>query len=77
MNRPRTTSDDQRNQMQSCIHSTCETAKDLTPIYLCDKSCDESRRRRPVCEFHNYSDPSNEIGVCCKRYEVFPERFDT
>ena len=71
--RPRTTTDNQRAQMRSCIYSACETARDLTPIYLCNKP----RKGQPVCMFHDrLLAQVDEIETCCRQYEVFPERFD-
>ncbi len=60
--KPRTATDDQRAQIRGCLHSSCDTASDLTPIYLCD-------RGRGVCRLYEVAD--------CERHEPFPERFNT
>jgi hypothetical protein len=74
--RPRTTSANQRAQMRSCLYSACETAKDLSPVYLCNVPRKQAIKQQ-VCVFHDHSTSSDKIMAFCRQYEVFPERFDT
>ena len=65
---PKFASDDQHGKAQNCLFSACTTAKDLTPIYLCDSPRCPGKIGRPCMLYYE---------VNCKRHEVFPERFDT
>ncbi|GAG13689.1 unnamed protein product [marine sediment metagenome] len=64
----RPASDDQRAQMRGCLFSACVIAKDMTPVYLCDKRR-KGVAKEQVCVLHD--------GPKCRHYETFPERFDT
>ena len=66
----RVATDDQRDQMRGCRQSACETAEDLTPIYLCDKPRKGKHRKGgSVCVLYDVAH--------CKDYDTFPERFNT
>lgn len=74
--RPRPTTVAKRAQIRHCLHSECDTAKDMTPIYLCE----HHRSKGPA----TLASAPAKARACvlydeafCKDHETFPGRFDT
>ena len=69
--RSRPANSSQRERMRSCLFSVCETARDLTPIYLCDKPrIAGAKYKEQVCLLYDGR-------TTCGHDEIFPERFNT